>query len=514
MLIREAVSQLGYDEDASQELCIARPFQGAMQQRTLAQCGDRELESLRDVYIATGAFRPGSIKPDSTGRTRENLVRVYDLPFDFDLTDYLGLARPEVLEASDEELSTYLSALADDAGEVLSLCGIPITTWVSTGYGLLALARLATPDQTRITDACSLHASLVDRINEVHGGRLADPGVKDAGTRLVRLPGCVNTKGATPRPCTILDHLSGDQPLHLDAFDITRRTPHPPRRIIPAHSAGLSKEQEEHVILAIGNDYVEGSRHGIALGVAGLLAKAGVPRIQAERIMGAAASGDVEHADRLRAVATTYARIERGLDVKGYTHLQAFLSPAVLAYVDAALDTVRVSKHINFDLIAEPQARDAGRPALAPCPEEAFYGWFAAYREIMTPTTEACAAYHLGTALVYAGSLAGRRISTHLGRTLYPNLYLTLVGETGNFGRGADRPPLGAPSDAPVSVGTEHDGAPGATTGDAHPDAHPDRTLGLAPSDRPESGGEGWFTRGGSPIFVYSGGDDPTDPGR
>lgn len=49
----------------------------------------------------------------------------------------------------------------------------------------------------------------------------------------------------------------------------------------------------------------------------------------------------------------------------------------------------------------------------------------------MKPTTEACDAYHLGTSLVYAGSLAGRRISTHLGRTLFPNLFLTLVGETG-----------------------------------------------------------------------------------
>jgi hypothetical protein len=429
MLIREAVAALGYEETLNEALCIAAPINGRMEHRTLAQCGDKDLGGLKDVYVATGAFRPGAITAYS-GRTRDNLVRVYDLAFDFDLTDYLGLSRADLLSASDGELDVYLSALREDAGEVVALCGVPITTWVSTGYGLLALARLASPDQSRTADAITLHASLVDRVNEVHGSTLADPQVKDAGTRLVRLPGCVNTKGRVPRPCTLLDHLSGDEPLHLDRFDIGRRVEKPPRRLIPKHGKELDKEVEGNVILAINNDYTEGSRHGIALGIAGMLAKSGLPRGNAERIIAAVAAHDDEPGDRLRAVRTTYDRIERGLDVKGYTHLTSFLSPAVLAYVDSALEPFRFKSEIEFSLIPEKTSERAGS-TLAPCPEEAFHGWFNAYREIMKPTTEACDAYHLGTALTYAGLLAGRRVSTHLGRTLYPNLFLTLVGETG-----------------------------------------------------------------------------------
>jgi hypothetical protein len=429
MLIRDAVAALGYEEDATQELCIARPHQGAMQQRTLSQCGMRELGDLADVYIRAGAFRPGAIQSNGTGSTRGNLVRTYDLAFDFDLTDYTGLAKGDVLRLTDGERDLYLSALCDDAREVLSLCDIPIVTWVSTGYGLLALARLATPDQTRIDDATALHAFLVDRVNTVHGSRLADPQVNDGGTRLIRLPGCINTKGPVARPCTILHELDGDTLLHIDAISERPQRP-PPRRIIPAHSRGLTEEQEAHVILAITNDYVEGSRHGIALGVAGLLAKAGIPRGVAERIISAVCAADVEAGDRLRAVRTTYDRIERGLDVRGYRHLEEFLSPAVLSYVDAILDTVRVTKDITIEFMVEKREAVI-TPDPAPCPQEALYGWFNAYCEIMTPTTEACAAFHLGTGLVYAGSLAGRRVSTHSGGALYPNLYLTLVGETG-----------------------------------------------------------------------------------
>jgi hypothetical protein len=224
--------------------------------------------------------------------------------------------------------------------------------------------------------------------------------------------------------------MDGDEPLHIDAFTRTTRPQNPPRRLIPKHGKELDKEVEENVILAISNDYIEGSRHGIALGVAGLLAKASIPKEQSQRIVERIAAGDPESRDRLRAVATTYNRIERGLDVKGYTHLTSFLSPAVLAYVDSALEPFRFKSEIEFSLIPEKTSERASS-TLAPCPEEAFHGWFAAYREIMKPTTEACDAYHLGTALVYAGLLAGRRVSTHLGRTLFPNLFLTLVGETG-----------------------------------------------------------------------------------
>lgn len=435
MLIREAVAALGYEEDDSQELCVSRFQNGRIEQRTLAQCGHRELGGLKDVYIRAGAFRPGSIKPDSTGSTRQNLARVYDLAFDFDLTDYTGMGRDGLLESSEHDLEMYLRGLLDDAGEVLGLCEIPVTTWVSTGYGLLALSRLAAPDQTRVDAAAALHAVLVARINEVHGSRLADPQVNDGGTRLIRLPGCVNTKGNTPRPCVILHDLDGDEPLHIDAFPLTSRPHMPPRRLIPEHAKGLDKETEDAIVLALTGEWAEGSRHGIALGIAGLLAKSAIPRTQTERIIERVTGDDPESRDRLRAVRTTYARIERGLEVKGYTHLKSFLSPDVLAYVDARLDTVRTTGRVLGEIEFMPETREldalSQRVQFPPCPEEAFYGWFGRYRDLMKPTTEACDAYHLATALVYAGLLIGKRVGARQQRVLYPNLYVTLVGKTG-----------------------------------------------------------------------------------
>lgn len=430
MNIGQAVQAIGREETHDDELAIARVHNGRMLHATLAECRDRPLERLRDVWIAAGTFRRGSIQTFA-GRTRENLSRVIDLSFDFDLTDFTGASKHDIHHASDADIAIYLRGMATDAEELLSLAGIPFTFSVGTGYGLLYVSRLCVPDQARLSDAQSLYAGLVDRINELHGGRIVDPQVKDAGTRLIRLPGCVNTKGPVPRPCMIIEE-RGDL-LHLDDFEVTERVSVPPRRIIPAHGKELSEDDERDIILALNGEWVEGSRHGIALGIAGILAKSGVPEPQAIRIVQESSSGDTEVRDRLTAVATTYSRVGSGLDVRGYHALRDFLSPDALAFIDSKLSDRYQTQSlgvIEFPLTEEREAR-APRQAFSACPEEAFYGWFGAYREIMKPTTEACDAFHLGTALAYAGSCVGRRVSTYLGAPLFPNLYLLLVGETG-----------------------------------------------------------------------------------
>jgi hypothetical protein len=69
--------------------------------------------------------------------------------------------------------------------------------------------------------------------------------------------------------------------------------------------------------------------------------------------------------------------------------------------------------------------------APAALPEEALYGWFGRYVALMTPTTEACPAFHLATALCFAGAYLGRSVRTYQGTPLHPNLYTILVGSTG-----------------------------------------------------------------------------------
>lgn len=427
--IRDAIAQLGYAESSDESLCLTRIRGGHVINRTLKECHDKDLAPLGDIYVATGTFRRGSITQDG-GRTRANLFRVVDLPFDLDLTDYLGIDKEHLHRSTDGELDGYLADLRDDAGEVLSLVGLSPLTWLSTGYGLLALCRLATDDQRRVDDAVRLHGHLVTRINDVAGFRLADPQVKDAGTRLIRLPGSFNMKGPAPRRVTIYGE-PGDDLVHLDDWDIAAAPTKPPRRLIPKHAAALSQEDEEEIVLALNNCWAEGSRHGIALGVGGMLAKANVPEEQAQRIIEACAAGDEEAADRARAVRTSYERVRSGLAVSGFMRLRDLLPHDVMQYIDAKLETVRPQTLGFMDLGRSESGARSERPGFAACPEEAFYGWFNAYRELMQPTTEACDAFHLGTSLVFAGSLVGRRVWTDLGTTLYPNLYLTLVGETG-----------------------------------------------------------------------------------
>lgn len=430
MKIRDAIAALGYEETASESLCITR-FRGDQKKnRTLRECHDAELSPRQGhLYVATGAFLPDTIKEDS-GRKRDNLVRVVDLPFDFDLTDYLKAPKDALWNLDAATLGTHLSALYEDAGEVLSILRVPVWMWLNTGYGLLALARLNTSDQKDIEGAQALHAHLVGRVNEVFGDRLADPQVKDAGTRLIRLPYSYNVKGPEPREVVVYEEV-GESFLHLADYEGQTRTPRPPRRIIPDHALSLSTDDERNIILALNNCWTEGSRHGLALGVSGMLAKAGVPEEQAERIIAAASAGDDEPHDRLAAVKTSYQRVRMGLDVRGFMALRD-LAPQETAYIDNLLTKVR-PKTLGF-IDFTPTEREAGaltRPGFAECPEEGFYGWFGEYRQIMSTTTEASDAFHLGAAMVSAGSCVGRRVATSLGRTLHANLFLTLVGETG-----------------------------------------------------------------------------------
>jgi putative DNA primase/helicase len=71
------------------------------------------------------------------------------------------------------------------------------------------------------------------------------------------------------------------------------------------------------------------------------------------------------------------------------------------------------------------EARYTAPPAIA------FRGWFGAYRDLMAPTTEAPDAFHLGASLVLAGMILGRRAHTYQGNRLFGNLYVVLVGPTG-----------------------------------------------------------------------------------
>ncbi|MDA0710554.1 MAG: DUF3987 domain-containing protein [bacterium] len=64
-------------------------------------------------------------------------------------------------------------------------------------------------------------------------------------------------------------------------------------------------------------------------------------------------------------------------------------------------------------------------------PDTVWRGVVATYRDMLERTTEAAEAYHLFTFLTCAGSMLGRRAFIEYGLRLYGNLYVAIVGKTG-----------------------------------------------------------------------------------
>jgi putative DNA primase/helicase len=93
-------------------------------------------------------------------------------------------------------------------------------------------------------------------------------------------------------------------------------------------------------LTALAHAWLPSVRHELALATAGYLAKNGITRDDARRFVRAvaAAAGDEEVHDRIRAVEDTYTRLNRGEAVAGYSVLKDFLPPRVLAWVDDERD--------------------------------------------------------------------------------------------------------------------------------------------------------------------------------
>ena len=75
---------------------------------------------------------------------------------------------------------------------------------------------------------------------------------------------------------------------------------------------------------------------------------------------------------------------------------------------------------------------DWEEPETAPeLPNIAWRGLFADYRELASPTTEACDEFHFATFLQTIGCTLGHRLHVSLGDdSLYPNFYIVLVGKS------------------------------------------------------------------------------------
>lgn len=293
-----------------------------------------------DCYIATGRFRSGTVT-DYKGRTEDNLVSVWALVVDADLKDRIS-GNP--LELSDDALDEAREALLAEAAGLFDQTGLWPRLTLSTGYGLSFWWPLPDEDQPRVAEARALHKQLVAVLNHAAGRKFADPQVSDGGTRVMRLPGSLNTKNTTrPLQCVVLHE--DDASWTLDTLQgAVSALPQPaiaaPIKILPyvdrsgQGSGCLSTDASGAIVREIAPYWTDGQRHDLALGIVGWLRRQDVPLWQAQRLVDdliARSGGDAK--DLHAVVRSTYA----GERVAGWTKAREILPADVAQRIDDVL---------------------------------------------------------------------------------------------------------------------------------------------------------------------------------
>lgn len=395
-----------------------------------------------DVYFAAGGFVPGSVSI-SKGRTKGNLKRVHVIPLDCDLADFIGAAKDDVYAMPQSEIDALIPAMVQEAYFAAQAVGLPITVITYTGHGIQIVTQLTGEGTDRIADIDAALKVLIKRMNTASPGML-DRQASDAGTRLFRAPGSLNTKcvpyGQPARRVRVLEApgevLTVDRLLEIAQIDHKPA----PARITPAHAKELPPGDVEQIVAALQPHWTLGQKHAMSLAVSGMLAKAGVPEPQALAIVGQLSAGDSQPWDRAKSVASSYARYRAGADVRGYFALRDFAPIDAADFVDGILERFRQSNAPRIVVspgkgggpsIEETFTRKFER-TIAPVPESAFYGWFGEYRELMKNTTAAPDQFHLGASFVLTSALTNRRVvHSYNSEALFTNVFIALIGRTG-----------------------------------------------------------------------------------
>ncbi len=448
--VRDAIANIGATEDESARLCFARITKtGTCEHFTLAEIGDLAVPD--DLYLASGAYPPGAVERYG-GRTSANVARVLWLPFDFDLSDWLGCAKTDVHDMSDAVIETYLVGLRADVEAVFETLNLPIHRLDYTGYGLAAYVYLPFHKAEVVPALQALHKRIVERINVMARGRLADPAVSDAGPRITRVVPCLNTKGPIPRQTRTLVYRP-DAKAHQAQLDyaagpaVSRQG-----RVIPKTGETFDAGTLGQIVEAVRPHWVEGARHKLALALAAMLAKAYVPEEQAAAIVEALSEGDPEAHDRLRAVHTTYDRLRSDFAVRGYFTALDQLPAPLVTWLDATLDKVRAATAPRLTYTrpdgsayegstgqskakAKPAETKASGDALGfepdPIPASCYRGWVGAYVDLATPLTEAPPIYHFGAGLALVAATMGRAVYHDYAGNLFCADYFLLIGMAG-----------------------------------------------------------------------------------
>lgn len=431
--VGDAINGLGVVRDDG-EIVVVRLVGGTAQNYLLREVADKEIG--KDLYLKTGTYATGSITRHK-GASAENLIRINELPFDSDLADWTGIPKADLWEMPDAALWPLIEGLRGEVEAAFDAIGLTLHRLDYTGYGLAGYLRLPLHKPEAIPEIQELHARIVKRINAIARVKLCDPQVVDAGTRFMRIPGCLNTKGPIPRLTRTLVQREGvvtEAQLRVAAGATSTLTP----RIVPTTGTVLDEKTTRDVIDAVAPYWRKGTRHAIALHLAGLFAKASVSEDQMVAVVRALSETDGDYWDRpVTEVSTTYARVRAGLPVAGFSKLPDELPADLVAWLDALGQRLRQATtptlvahgsrgRTELDEPKQPRSEFADVPAAA------LTGWIGDYARTMHPTTEAPIAFHVGVGLTMAGALIGRHVYAQYGTDpLYANLYTLLVGRSG-----------------------------------------------------------------------------------
>jgi len=438
--IGEAFDALGYALKDSETVCIVTITGSRVTSAPLESVADTPIPA--NTYFSTGTFRKGTTFTAKGDRAGKNVRRILELPFDFDLKDFLNTSKEDLYDLSDDELQVYIRPMQDAIEDVFAKIGLPIHRLDYTGYGMSAHVDLPVHGADHVKTLREYHAGIVRKINSIFGATFADPQVSDAGSRIMRLVPCENVgtysdfRPASPRQSQTLYRRDGyvNETMLESAAGAIAWKGQPVD--VPASGELLSQADAQEIIDAYAPYHQLGQKHFMALGIAGQLGKAGVPESQALKIVEAISVDDQKPWDRRKAVEDTYEKIRQGVEVSGFYRLKSIVPDDVIARVDETLDKARAARGPRLTFIRDRQ-HDAEAPVRLfdpPLPpREAFYGWHGRYLDLVYPTTAASPAFHLAASTTLQAAMIGRRICTiYAGSRVFPCQYALVVGPTGS----------------------------------------------------------------------------------
>ena len=449
--IGQAFDAMGMALKDDETVCISFGDED-FKEYSLHSVADREIGA--NVYFSTGTFHKGT-RWGKGARSAANVLRVLEMPFDFDYKDFLQQDKEDIADLSDEELHSYIPRLQTVVERIFAEMHLPIHRLDYTGYGLSAHIKIALHSRDKTREIKKYHAAIVDRINAIFGSELADKQVKDAGTRIMRLVPCTNVftfddgTRANPRQSRTIYNRDGvaDEATLMTAADYSSsKVRENLVYFVPSNGRAVPKSDAQVIVERLRSSWVQGQKHFMGLALGGYLAKNLVPEEQAVWIVEQLSANDRKPYDRRKAVHDSYEKARRGVEVSGWYPLSSMVDQDDLEAIDTLLDAHRKANGSRLLVNGKPvrsgsDLDDKERPVIfdeyPEPPASAFYGWFGRYVDLMYPTTEATRGFHLAAGLTIAGAIVGRRIAvTNASESLFPNQYTILVGPTGSSRKG------------------------------------------------------------------------------